>query len=164
MAKTTGDSILSMTNLFMYYILSAKSTQNWVYIIKKQHHVSTSWLLFSRALIFYCSPGSICVWHQSPFPPKPWAQKVTRAWVSLPFHLLPAEVWGNFLQVAHGERGSRGLDAAQLCCTLWYCQGRVMAHCSNSHYQTNVVWLWYSFSLDYHHSVRERNGKMTAKL
>lgn len=65
---------------------------------------STAWPLLPWAVLLYCSPGSICVWHQSPLPPKPWAQKVTHAWVSLPFHLLPAEVWGNFLQVVHGER------------------------------------------------------------
>lgn len=72
-----------------------------------------------------CSPGNISVWHQSPLPPK----KVTRAWVSLSLHLLPAEVWGNFLQVVHGE----GERASRLCCSLWYCQERVMALCSNSH-------------------------------
>lgn len=72
-----------------------------------------------------CSPGNISAWHQSPLPPK----KVTRAWVSLPLHLLPAEVWGNFLQVVHGEREL----ASRLCCSLWYCQERVMALCSPRH-------------------------------
>lgn len=48
------------------------------------------------------------------------------------------------------ERGRLG--TAQLCCSLWYCQGRVMALCSNSHHQTNVVWLWFSFPMHYHHS------------
>lgn len=65
---------------------------------------STAWPLLPWAVLLYCSPGSVSVWHQSPLPPKPWAQKVTHAWVSLPFHLLPAEVWGNFLRVVHGER------------------------------------------------------------
>lgn len=60
----------------------------------------TTWPLLPWAVLLYCSPGNICVWHQSPLPP----QKVTHAWVSLPFHLLPAEVWGNFLRVVRGER------------------------------------------------------------
>lgn len=77
------------------------------------------------APLLYRSPGSVSAWHQSPLPPK----KVTHAWVSLPLHLLPAEVWGNFLQVVHGE----GEEARWLHCSLWYCQGRVMALCSNSH-------------------------------
>lgn len=77
------------------------------------------------APLLYRSPGNISVWHQSPLPPK----KVTHAWVSLPLHLLPAEVWGNFLQVVHGE----GEEAQWLHCSLWYCQGRVMALCTNSH-------------------------------
>lgn len=77
------------------------------------------------APLLYRSPGNISVWHQSPLPPK----KVTHAWVSLPLHLLPAEVWGNFLQVVHGE----GEEARRLHCSLWYCQGRVMALCSSSH-------------------------------
>lgn len=75
------------------------------------------------APLLRCSPGNISAWHQSPLPPK----KVTHAWVSLPLHLLPAEVWGNFLQVVHGE----GELASRLCCSLWYCQERVMALCSN---------------------------------
>lgn len=49
-------------------------------------------------------------------------------------------------------RESGRLGEAQLCCSLWYCQGRIMALCSNSHHQTNVVWLWFSLPMHYHHS------------
>lgn len=62
------------------------------------------------------------------------------------------------------ERENSGPGTAQLCCSLWYCQGRVMALCSNSHHQTNVVWLWFFFPMHYQHSEKEGDGKKTVKL
>lgn len=60
-----------------------------------------------------------------------------------------------------GGGGVPGED--QLSCSLWYCQGRVMALCSNSRRRANVVWLCFSFPMHYRCSEQERDGEKTAE-
>lgn len=96
--------------------------------------------------------------------PAPTQESDTRAGVAA---VSPPARWSMRQFPASGARwggGGGGVPGEdQLSCSLWYCQGRVMALCSNSRRRANVVWLCFSFPMHYHCSEQERDGEKTAE-